>query len=165
MLKNSKKTAAVLLALALAFSTVACGAGVKQSGASESTDTAVEESADTAVPEELFSKRDLSGEYSDCVTVSLDGSGAKADGAGVEIGDGLVTITAAGSYLLTGSFNGRVEIRAGDEDKVQLVLSEASIASDGARIRHSMAQSAPSMPTVFFRRSPPCPCIKLCLNS
>ena len=132
MMKNNRKTAAVLLALALTFSAAACGAGAGQPSAGESTDTSAEPAADTAAAEELFSKRDLSGDYSDCVTVVLDGSSAKADGAGVEIKDGLVTITAAGSYLLTGSFDGRVEIRAGDEDKVQLVLSDASICSDGA---------------------------------
>ena len=140
----NKKTAAILLALALAFSSAACGAAsgesvtstlsesLTQTIASSSKGTEAESTTDEDAIAELFSKRDLSGAYSDFVTVTLSGNSAKADGAGVETADGLVTITAAGTYLLTGSFEGRVEIRAGDEDKVQLVLSNASIRSDGA---------------------------------
>ncbi|MBR0040801.1 MAG: carbohydrate-binding domain-containing protein [Oscillospiraceae bacterium] len=140
---KNKKTAAILLAFALAFSSAGCGAASGQNRDASDSDalaethssaigTGVENSSDEDAIAELFSKRDLSGDYTDCVNVTLDGSSAKADGTGVEIGDGLVTITAAGTYLLTGSFDGRVEIRSGDKDKVQLVLSGASIVSDGA---------------------------------
>ncbi len=140
---KNKKTAAILLALALAFSSAACGAasgeGLSSAVTEDLTQTAAsskgieaESTTDEDAIAELFSKRDLSGAYDDFVTVTFDGNSAKADGAGVETADGLVTISAAGTYLLTGSFKGRVEIRAGDEDKVQLVLSNASITSEGA---------------------------------
>ncbi len=140
---KNKKTAAILLCLALALSSAACGAASGESVTStlsdgltqtivSAKDTDAGNTSDEDAIAALFSGRDLSGAYDDLVTVTLDGGGAKADGAGVETENGLVTIIAAGTYLLTGSFEGRVEIRAGDEDKVQLVLSNASISSKGA---------------------------------
>lgn len=139
-----KKTAAVLLALSLAFSAAGCGAAGERSAAETlssglgrtASEVTAEESADTAensaAIEELFSARDLSGESGEAVTVTLSGSTAKADGAGVAIENGVITISAPGSYLLTGSYEGRVAIAVGDEDKVQLILSDAHISSEGA---------------------------------
>ncbi|MBQ9460243.1 MAG: carbohydrate-binding domain-containing protein [Oscillospiraceae bacterium] len=79
---------------------------------------------------EAFSKRDLSGEYDEAgaVTIALNGAGASCDGEGVSISGSTVTITAAGTYVLSGTLdNGNVIVDAGKEDKVQLVLNGASI--------------------------------------
>ena len=136
---KNKKTAAILLALALAFSAAGCGASKGPSALSalsEGPEQTV--SAQQNVSEgqselsEIFSSRDLSGETGDYVTVTLSGDGATADGALIESSGGVVTISAAGNYLLTGSLEGRVEICVGEEEKVQLILSDAHISSDGA---------------------------------
>ena len=82
---------------------------------------------------ELFSKRDLSGEYdaSAAVSVVLTGAGAEADSDGVQIDGSTVTITAAGTYILTGTLeNGSIIVDAGKEDKVQLVLSGVKVHSE-----------------------------------
>ena len=82
---------------------------------------------------ELFSKRDLSGEYdaSAAVSVVLTGAGAEADFDGVQIDGSTVTITAAGTYILTGTLeDGSIIVDAGKEDKVQLVLSGVKVHSE-----------------------------------
>ena len=81
----------------------------------------------------LFSERDLSGEYdeAEAVTVTLTGSGAEAASDAVQISGSTVTITAAGTYVLTGSLSdGSVIVDAGQEDKVQLVLDGVTIHSE-----------------------------------
>lgn len=72
---------------------------------------------------EMFTDRDLSGEYENTQTITL--------------GDGDVTITEPGTYILTGTLkNGMITVNAaGENDKVQLVLSGVDIYSDtGAAI-------------------------------
>lgn len=133
---NRNKTTAILLALVLALSATGCGAAASKNGAvigDAVPDEAVSVEKDENSPaiDELFSKRDLSGKVEDYVTVTLSGTEASCDGEGAETGKGTVRITAEGSYLLTGFFQGSIVIDAGDEDKVQIILSGADICSDG----------------------------------
>ena len=82
---------------------------------------------------EAFSKRDLSGEYdaSDSVAITLNGTSAKANSDAVAISGSTVTITAAGTYIISGKLeNGTIIVNASKEDKVQLVLNGVSINSD-----------------------------------
>ncbi len=81
---------------------------------------------------DLFSGRDLSGEYdaSGAVSITLTGDGAGADSDAVTVSGQTVTITAAGTYILTGTLDdGSVIVDAGKEDKVQLVLDGVTIHS------------------------------------
>ena len=65
------------------------------------------------------------------VTISLNGTSASASSDSVQISGSTVTITAAGTYVLSGSLdNGSVIVNATKEDKVQLVLDGAEINSD-----------------------------------
>ena len=68
---------------------------------------------------DMFTDRDLSGEYKNAQSIAL--------------GDGDVTITQPGTYLLSGTLDGgRVTVDvSGEEDKVQLVLGGVSIYSEG----------------------------------
>ena len=119
---------AVLQKEASAADTAASEAGAL-SGQNISTGT----SAESFVYSEVFSDRDLSGEYdtSEAVTITLNGSGATADSDLVQISGSNVTISGAGTYVLTGTLdNGSVIVDAGEEDKVQLVLDGVSIRSD-----------------------------------
>ncbi|MBQ4436058.1 MAG: carbohydrate-binding domain-containing protein [Clostridia bacterium] len=89
--------------------------------------------ADSSLYDESFSSRDLSGEYeeSEAVTISLSGTGAEASSGSVQISGSTVTITAAGTYILSGTLNnGSVIVNADKEDKVQLVLDGVTIHSD-----------------------------------
>lgn len=133
---NRNKTTAILLALALALSAAGCGAASAKSGAVtgdvvQEQSVSSEESENSAAIGELFSKRDFSGKIEDYVTITLSGDEASCDGEGAVSEEGIVRITKEGSYLLTGSFRGSIIVDAGDEDKVQIILSGAEIRSDG----------------------------------
>lgn len=65
----------------------------------------------------LFTGDDQGGLYDPSAAIKIDLSGQKN---GYEI-------TMAGTYILTGTMNGRLTIRAGKKDLVQLVLNEATI--------------------------------------
>lgn len=77
-----------------------------------------------------FTGRDKSSEYdeSSAVKITLNGSSAVVSGSGVNISGNTVTITSAGTYIISGSLSdGQIVIAASDSDKVQLVLNNAEI--------------------------------------
>ena len=141
-----KQTKLLLLFLALAVLLCACAApqsaqtATQSQTRSDSADAAVvalsqsaeESEAQSAEDsDEVFSDRDLSGEYDDrVVTVTLTGDSASADADGVEISGSTVTVTAAGTYILSGELKGSVIVNASKDDKVQLVLDGAVIQSE-----------------------------------
>ena len=87
---------------------------------------------------DMFTKRDLAGTYdeSEAVKITLSGKTATCDNPNVQIEDEVVTIKAAGVYVLSGTLtDGTIVVDAGDDDKVQLVLDGVSItAADYAAI-------------------------------
>ena len=87
---------------------------------------------------DMFTKRDLAGNYdeSEAVKITLSGKTAACNSSNVQIEDGVVTIKAAGVYVLSGTLtDGTIVVGAGDDDKVQLVLDGVSImAADYAAI-------------------------------
>ena len=87
---------------------------------------------------DMFTKRDLAGnnDESEAVKITLSGKTAACNSSNVQIEDGVVTIKAAGVYVLSGTFtDGTIVVDAGDDDKVQLVLDGVSItAADYAAI-------------------------------
>ena len=98
------------------------------------TENSASESADESSSEsELFSDRDLSGEYDTegAVKVVLNKTGIECSDEGVEVSGSNATITKAGTYILSGTLdNGSIIVDADKEDKVQLVLSGVTINSD-----------------------------------
>ena len=145
-MKYNKCLTITALVLAAALSLSACGLSTQaaESGSGSSASALSGGSAGTAntasasntaasfAESDAFSERDLSGEYDakEAVTVLLNGSSAEASSDAVKSKDGTVTITAAGTYILSGSLNGSVVVNVGKEDKVQLVLSNATIRSE-----------------------------------
>ena len=87
---------------------------------------------------DMFTKRDLAGNYdeSEAVKITLSGKTAACNSSNVQIEDGVVTIKAAGVYVLSETLtDGTIVVDAGDDDKVQLVLDGVSImAADYAAI-------------------------------
>ena len=87
---------------------------------------------------DMFTKRDLSGNYeeSEAVKITLSEKTATCDSSNVQIKEGVVTIKAAGVYVLSGTLTDEtIVVDAGDDDKVQLVLDGVSItAADYAAI-------------------------------
>ena len=87
---------------------------------------------------DMFTKRDLAGTYdeSEAVKITLSGKTAACNSSNVQIEDEVVTIKAAGVYVLSGTLtDGTIVVDAGDDDKVKLVLDGVSItAADYAAI-------------------------------
>lgn len=97
---------------------------------SEQEDTSSDNTMDnTALTEnDMFTERDLSGDYSDCIDITLSGTSASCSDSSVSISGSTVTITAEGTYKLSGTLSdGQIVVNAPDTDKVQLVLDNAEI--------------------------------------
>ena len=110
----------------------AAEAAVSQTASEGSADSAKSLTALSVSFDESFSKRDLSGDYdiSEAVAITLSGDGAACGSDAVSIDGSTVRITGEGTYVLSGTFCGTVIVDASDEDKIQLVLSNAEIYSD-----------------------------------
>ncbi len=114
-MKKSVICLALILALALPFGGAALAAEAEAAG----TGGIVYDEAGV-ITGDYFSAKDLSGEWSEKKAVALSLTGS-------------VTISEAGTYLLTGALqNGTVTVNVGSEDKVQLVLSNVSITSSSS---------------------------------
>lgn len=84
-------------------------------------------------PGELFSDRDYEAGYdeAECAVITLNGDSVSCGSPNVTVSGTTVTITAEGSYLLTGTLNdGMIIISAADSDKIQLILDGAAINSN-----------------------------------
>ena len=82
----------------------------------------------------LFSDRDQDPSYdeSEAITVTLADDGTTASGKGVEVDGSTVTITKAGTYVISGSLTDGQLVVDADGEKVQLVLSGASIGTSSS---------------------------------
>lgn len=135
------------VALVSTLALAGCSAGTTASSSTSTTTTTSSSSAAaTAVAtasgatvasvisyDTHYDADDLTWDVSTEVTIDLSNPTA-TDGVTVE--NGVITITAAGNYRLTGTLaDGQVVVAAGDEDVVRLILDNASITnSDGAAI-------------------------------
>ena len=143
-MKHQNTKAILLLALLLAAALIltACGGSAVLSAIDSGSTTAApalvdsgstaEAAAVSASSSEAFSDRDLSGDYDAdaAVTVTLNGAGAAASADSVQISGSTVTITEAGTYVLSGTLDdGTVIVDASKDDKVQLVLDGVGISS------------------------------------
>lgn len=138
--RTRRKFLTALIAMLLSFMLVftACAGSAATGGSSAEgsmTTTSAEQTAESAPSKsEMFTERDLSGNYdeAEATAITLNGTSASAaDGAkGVSIDGSTVTITQEGTYILTGTLSdGQIVVDADDQAKVQIVLKDASITS------------------------------------
>jgi hypothetical protein len=74
---------------------------------------------------------DTSYDEASATTVALDGTSATSDSDdAVSVADGTVTISAAGTYVLSGELTGQVVVDSAGDGVVRLVLDDATITSD-----------------------------------
>ena len=138
--RAKKSVLALALALMLTLSLSSCGSAAASSDLGSSVNAASTETVDNAVSKsEMFTERDLSGDYdeSEAETITLSGSSAKTSAAsGVSIDGSVITISAEGVYIVSGTLTeGQIIVDADDAAKVQIVLKDASItSSDSAAI-------------------------------
>lgn len=89
-------------------------------------------SGEKLVEDTHYSAKDVTWDSSSEVTINLSNPTAID---GVTVSDGVITITKAGNYKLTGTYEGQIKVEAADSDMVRLVLKNATITnSTGAAI-------------------------------
>ena len=116
------KLIAVLVVLSMVLVLAACNSKTTTSDAQggQTVQTEVtEESTPKTTNTDMFTDRDLDPSYDEATTVDLSKESASS-----------VTISKAGTYILTGTYNGQVVVNVGDQDKVQLVLDNVTIANN-----------------------------------
>lgn len=139
----------IISAALLARCLSACGeSGTATGGSSSDENTAAavttpDTTADVEAP-------DVSG----ATTIALSGQSATATGTGAEVTDGMVTITAGGTYVVTGTMTeGRILVNAPKEE-VTLVLQDAAITCSTGSPCMSIS---PRPPHFTCRKAPPPP--------
>ena len=79
-----------------------------------------------------YSAKDVTWDSSSEVTIDLSNPTATD---GVTVSDGVITITKAGNYKFTGTYEGQIKVEAASSDMVRLILNNATITnSTGAAI-------------------------------
>lgn len=134
-----KKILSMILAFALCLSLVGCGsASAASDGAAGSTSSAAVSTAaeSTAAPETkaglLAAEAEAEEDVETTVTITLSDGASRADGAGVTVSGDTVTITAGGSFRVTGLLtNGQIVVNA-PEEKVVLALDGVSITCENS---------------------------------
>jgi hypothetical protein len=125
--------AALLLAgcgASVASDTTATGTS-STAGSTTSVATTDATTVDDALADDLTVETgDTSYDEADATAVTLSGSGATSDSDAVSTSDGTVTISAAGTYVLSGDLTGQVVVDSAGDGVVRLVLDDASITSD-----------------------------------
>lgn len=125
MNRTKTRKLAAFAAAAIALTMTGCSDSIAVDSSSPTSSAAESVSAVTAATEEIDADDiDAGYEESEAVEVTFSDNGAAAEGSGVTIDGAVVTITAEGTYLLSGSCSeGRVIVDAGKKDKVKLVLN------------------------------------------
>ena len=103
----------------------------KSDNSSENTVSATSTAAVTE-EKEMFTDRDLSGEYdeSSAVTVTCKDKTFTVNGDGAKAESNVLTISEEGTYILSGTVtDGRIVVDADEKAKVQIVLKDCSITS------------------------------------
>ncbi|MEF2966677.1 carbohydrate-binding domain-containing protein [Paenibacillus sp. M1] len=136
---NVKFAAFMLLSALLASGCSANAAGSSADTAASSAENTESNAGNAATvqlaglkPEDLveYDEADTAADWSaeNATSIALNGAGAVVDGPGAAADGGVVTISAAGTYVLSGKLDdGGIVIDAGDEDFVRLVLNGVQI--------------------------------------
>ena len=143
-LKSSARSSAIAILLAALVLLGGCAGEEGSDGTSSSSSSSSSSSGSYSSFEEVaeafdasaldlgYSDRDQDATWdaSEATFITLEGSTASVDGEGAEVSeDGTtVTITAAGTYVVSGTLDdGQLLVSAGEDDKVQIVLDGVSI--------------------------------------
>lgn len=135
-LKNKPLTQILTLTSTLALLT-ACSTEASTTTASSDVSTTEATVESTLISDSSYSESNSTAIIFSDQTITVDGSGAAADGS-------ILTITQPGTYILSGTLSeGQVRVETVDEADVQIVLDGATITnSTGAAIYVKSANSA-----------------------
>ena len=108
-------------------------AGCSQPESPPSSDSLAPVSGEGVSASALLNEEDELTAYDSTATlIVMDGNSAEITGNGAAVSPGLITITSAGTYVLSGSFNGQLLIDADKKDLVHLILNGVSIECDNS---------------------------------
>ena len=118
----------IISAALLAGCLSACGeSGTATGGSSSDENTAATVTGGDAATTPDTTADVEAPDVSGATTITLSGQSAAVTGTGAEVTDGVVTITAGGTYVVTGTMTeGRILVNAPKEE-VTLVLQDAAI--------------------------------------
>lgn len=102
----------------------------------ESTNDGGSEETSTTTLSFDFTQEDLQEEVYDETIISLNGASASFEGLGVSVEGGIITISADGDYVISGTLNeGQLIVEAADDAQVHIVFAGVSITnSSGATV-------------------------------
>jgi hypothetical protein len=120
-----------VLLLAVALALPACGADSSAGGASAARENAP---AGTDEPDSgyAYAEEDMDDTWDErtATSIALTGDGAAVTGEGARFTGNILTIDAAGTYVLSGELtDGQIRVDAGKEDLVRLVLNGVSVSN------------------------------------
>lgn len=118
------------------------GASASNASSAQSTASAATASAESTAASaeavdtgDMFTSRDKEIGYDESAAVSivLNGTSAQSSSGTVKISGSTVTVTEAGTYILSGSLtNGQIVVDAQSTDKIQLVLNGVTVTCDSS---------------------------------
>ncbi len=124
-MKKKFITALVALSTVALLMGAVAGLMTHRSLEKETPDTTTEEYTDTTDVNEI-SYSESSG-----VSITFNNDSITGSGAGIDIDGTTLTVTSAGTYILTGSLDdGQIVVDAGDNDKVKLVFNGVEMVND-----------------------------------
>lgn len=127
--KKIKKVLAVM-AIGTMLTFTAAGCSLSNSNSSSTTTGSTTEAVDI---NNLFSDKDLDSSYdTSSPKITLSDGSITSDSSSATISGNTVTITAGGTYIITGSSSDAQIIVDAGSDKVQLVLDNATLSSSSA---------------------------------
>jgi len=125
------------IALLMALLLLLTGCAASPDASADPTPTQAPTAINTKDMDFSFTDRELAGTWESQKAINITGNGDTftTSGQGAQLTDGQMLITSGGVYVLAGTFSTPVVIRAGETDKVQLVLNSAEITcADGPAI-------------------------------
>lgn len=133
-MKNKKFPLICCIITALALSLAACGNenDVSNVSSADAPSEVSEHSNTIDVSADDFTDRDFDGGYNESTASKISFSTKKTDiiGSGAAVSGNIVTVSKAGTYILSGSCtDGRILIDADDTAKIQLVLNGLTLSS------------------------------------
>ncbi len=130
---------AAAMALAVMLALAGCGSPDESTASSVSGSTASATTADTSAVTGYFaaaaeySGKDLDAAWdaAESTGITLEGDAVTVAGEGASASGSVVTISAAGTYVISGTLtNGQIIVAAGEEDFVHIVLNGVSVACE-----------------------------------
>ena len=138
MLKKLKKIHVILLIVMILLTTVSCAAAQTDELQTEEMQTM---NSSDAFLTELSEKTGSIEQYTDYKTddyqsISLEGSSISVSGIGATVAGDTITITKAGTYVISGTLKeGQIIVNSDEDENVRLVLNNAEItSSDGSAV-------------------------------